>query len=242
MLSRVVHLAKSATEGVNATVYVATDDQRIAEHCDALSVAHVMTRAECASGTDRVAEACAALDDEPDFILNMQGDAPLTPPHLLRAMIAAYEKQPADVVTPVRCLSWDGLNALREAKKITPFSGTCAVFHPDTHQAYWFSKNIIPAVRKEDAMRDAGEFSPVHQHIGLYGYAPKMLRAYATMPESHYEQLEGLEQLRLLEQGFTIRCVPVDVEGSVMSGVDSPEDIVRAETYLAEHGDPMDAA
>lgn len=243
MLERVARLAQMATHDLpNTHIYVATDDARIANHCDEIGAQHIMTDPDCASGTDRVAKAIATLSTTPDFILNLQGDAPLTPPHFLRAMIDSYQNAPCDVVTPVRQLDWNGLDSLRAAKDTTPFSGTCAVFHPQTHLAYWFSKTIIPAIRKETAMREMQKPCPIHQHIGLYGYSAEMLAHYATLPESHYESLEGLEQLRLLEHGFQIRCVAVEHDGGGLSGVDSPEDVVRAEAYLEHYGDRLQDA
>jgi 3-deoxy-manno-octulosonate cytidylyltransferase (CMP-KDO synthetase) len=81
----------------------------------------------------------------------------------------------------------------------------------------------------------------VFRQIGMYGYARAMLEKYVTLPESRYEKLEGLEQLRLLENHYTIRCVPVDYRGRAnMSGVDSPEDITRAEQLIAQHGELLD--
>jgi 3-deoxy-manno-octulosonate cytidylyltransferase (CMP-KDO synthetase) len=235
MLSRVVGIARAAAaEASNITVAVATDDARIRAHCEELGVLCTMTDPACASGTDRVAEAVAQLHSQPDFILNLQGDAPLTPPDFLTAMIDAYAASPCDVITPITQLSWAELDALREQKRTTPLSGTTAVLHPTTHQALWFSKQILPAMRDEGALRVASPLSLVYRHIGLYGYSAAMLHTYPTLPEGHYEKLEGLEQLRLLEHGFTIRCVPVSYRNRPsMSGIDSPEDIARAEALLA---------
>ena len=236
MLSRVVAIARAAAaQAQNANVYVATDDERIARHCHEIGVPALMTDSDCASGTDRVAEAVAQLQERPDFILNLQGDAPLTPPAFLNAMINAFAASPCDVITPVTQLSWAELDGLREQKRTTPFSGTTAVFQQETGRALWFSKQIIPAIRKEDALREQSALSPVFRHIGLYGYAHEMLMTYSTLPESAYERLEGLEQLRVLEQGYHMRCVPVAYDGRPsMSGVDSPEDVMRAEALLKQ--------
>lgn len=239
MLRRVIDIANAAAKGdPNVTVVVATDDDRIAAHCDDLGAAHVMTPASCATGTDRVAAAVDLLDFKPEFVLNMQGDAPLTPPDFLRAMIDAFKASPCEMVTPVTRLTWEQLDKLRESKKTTPFSGTTAAFDEKTGRAFWFSKNIIPAMRKEDKLRGENPISPVWRHIGIYGYSLKMLKLYGTLPESPYETLEGLEQLRVLENGYEIRCVPVDYRGRAsMSGVDSPEDVTRAEALIQKHGE-----
>lgn len=239
MLQRVVNLSLAAAEGLtDVAVMVATDDERIMQHARSLGVTCVMTPSDVPSGTDRVADAVRQLPDKPDFILNMQGDAPLTPPDFLQAMIQAFVASPCDMVTPVTQLTWDELDRLRQHKRTTPLSGTTAVFDKKTGHAFWFSKTIMPAMRQEDTLRKAGDKSPVFRHIGLYGYSRRMLEQYHTLPESPFEQLEGLEQLRVLENGYTIRCVPVDYCGrGNMSGVDSPEDVLRAEALIAKHGE-----
>ncbi len=239
MLERVVRLAQAAAQGLrDVSIVVATDDDRIVQHCNELGVDSLMTPVACLTGTDRAAQAVRLMKDKPDFVLNMQGDAPLTPPDFLRAMMDAFKEAPCDMVTPVTQLTWVALDKLRQNKLTTPFSGTTAVFDEKTGNAFWFSKNIIPAMRKENDLRQKSDKSPVFRHIGLYGYSTEMLEKYIHMPESAFEKLEGLEQMRLLENGYTIRCVPVDFKGRAnMSGVDSPEDIVRAETLIKQHGE-----
>lgn len=239
MLQRVVRISQLATEGLeNTTITVATDDKRIVDHCQQIGVDSLMTSPDLPTGTDRVAEAVKQLSNRPDLILNMQGDAPFTPPHFLRSMIEAFAKSPCDAITPVTQLTWHQLDNLRHNKLTTPFSGTTALFNEKTGNALWFSKNILPAMRKEKELRTISNNSPVYRHIGLYGYSFDMLQTYINLPESQFEKLEGLEQLRLLENGYTIRCVPVSLEGFInMSGIDSPEDVRRAETLLAEKGD-----
>lgn len=239
MLQRVVNLALSASAGLSdVSVVVATDHEMIMQHCRELGVSAVMTAPDAPSGTDRVAQAVQQMSDKPDFVLNMQGDAPLTPPDFLQAMINAFISCPADMVTPVTQLSWDELDALRKSKSTTPFSGTTAVFDEKTGEAFWFSKTILPAMRHEGMLRMKGSMSPIYRHIGLYGYSRRMLEIYHTLPEGRFEQLEGLEQLRLLENGYRIRCVPVDFCGRAnMSGVDSPEDVLRAEGLIAKYGE-----
>jgi len=239
MLRRVVRIAQAAAQGdINISIVVATDDDRIVKHAAEMGVASVMTPVSCPTGTDRAQAAVAQLKIQPDFVLNLQGDAPLTPPDFVRAMIDTYSKEPSDLVTPVTQLSWEQLDKLRENKKTTPFSGTTVTFDEKTGLAFWFSKTILPAVRKEKDLREKSPLSPVWRHIGLYGYSRNMLEKFPTLPEGKYEKLEGLEQLRVLEHGYKIRCVPVDYASRAsMSGVDSPEDIVRAEALIAKHGE-----
>ncbi|HIF24614.1 MAG TPA: 3-deoxy-manno-octulosonate cytidylyltransferase [Micavibrio sp.] len=238
MLSRVVAIGRTAADAYDgdAVLLVATEDQRIADHCAEIGVDCVLTSDECHTGSDRVLEAAQKSGDDFDFVIGLQGDAPFTPADAIPKMLAAAIANPnAGVVTPVVKLRWSELDALREAKTITPFSGTTAILG-NTGKALWFSKNIIPAIRKEETMRAGGDdqFSPVHQHIGLYGFRYDILKTFKTLPQGHYEQLEGLEQLRLLENGIEIQTVTLDVEaGLAQAGIDSPEDVERAEKLLA---------
>lgn len=243
MLSRVVAIARAAAVGMpGISVCVATDDDRIENHCREIEVECVRTSPDCPTGTDRLAEAVTKIAEKPDFIMNVQGDAPLTPPDFLRKMIESFVAAPTDVVTPVVQLSWEQLDKLRADKTKTPFSGTCAVFDDKTGNAFWFSKNIIPAIRKEESLRTKDTMSPIFRHVGLYGYSRTMLEKYITLPQGHFENLEGLEQLRVLENGYHIRCVKVDYAGRAsMSGVDSPEDVARAEKLIAQHGELLPA-
>ena len=231
VLSHVVDIAKQVTEKKdNVTYHVATDDDRIKIFCDDNAIPVIQSTTPYETGTDRVMGAIKTLSTPPDFIINLQGDAPFTPADFVLDIITSYQKNSsADIVTPVVRLTWDELDALRESKKTTPFSGTTAILDKN-NRALWFSKNIIPAIRKEDRTQT---YSPVYRHIGLYGYARTALEKYITLPQSHYEQLEGLEQLRALENGMTFQAVVVDYAGRpAMTGIDSPEDLTRAESLL----------
>lgn len=241
LLARVISIASQASQNdPSVQTVVATDDERIATHARECGVACVITPTDCPTGTDRVYQAMKQSTFEADFILNLQGDAPFTPPEFLRALMKSFSHAPCDVVTPVTQLSWNELDTLRENKKTTPFSGTTVAFDEKTGMAHWFSKNIIPAVRKELALRVEAGPSPVWRHIGLYGFSRQMLETFVSLPEGRFEALEGLEQLRILEHGYKIRCVPVTPLGRPsMSGIDSPEDIARGESLIADYGDPL---
>jgi len=234
MLSRVVALAREvAGDDPDISYFVTTEDQRIADHAAEIDAPCIMTSDNCATGSDRVLAALRQIDEWPDFVLNLQGDAPFTPKSVVQAIIQAFKDNPkAEVVTPVHALSWDDLDRLRDAKKTTPFSGTTAIV--DAHdRALWFSKNIIPAIRKEDELRGASDISPVHQHIGLYGFRTDILERFCDLPMGVYETLEGLEQLRMLENGIKVTAVKVDIEkGQIQSGVDTPEDLARANAVI----------
>jgi 3-deoxy-manno-octulosonate cytidylyltransferase (CMP-KDO synthetase) len=235
MLVRTARVALRAGEAVGARVIVATDDPRIRDHANSEGIEAVMTDSALPSGTDRALAAMHLIEPKADFIVNLQGDAPFTPPAHISALIANAGK--ADVVTPVVRLSWDGLDTLRARKQVTPFSGTCCIRGADG-RALWFSKNILPAIRNEPKLRGEMERSPVLQHIGLYGYSRHALERIARLPLSHYEELEGLEQLRFLENGLSVYAVEVMPSVLPMSGVDTPEDADHAEAMLEKHGDP----
>ncbi len=235
MLARVAEVARRAGEASGARVVIATDDMRIAGHAAEIRVDCVMTDPDLPSGTDRARAAAAEVAPDADFIVNLQGDAPFTPSTHISALIANAAK--ADVVTPVIRLTWNALDKLRENKKTTPFSGTSCIRGADG-RAIWFSKTIIPAIRTEEKLRAASPLSPVLQHVGLYGYSRTALDRIADLPASPYEELEGLEQLRFIENGLSVQAVEVEAPAFPMSGIDTPEDAARAEAMLAQHGDP----
>ena len=240
MVSRVAAMAAKAADALgNAQHVVATDDERIATHCRDLGIPAVMTDPDLPSGTDRALAAADALGAEPDVVVNLQGDSPFTPPAHVVAVAKAARESGADAATPYVRLSWEALDSFRLHKKETPFSGTTLV-HDETGRALWFSKNLIPAMRKEAALRAAGALSPVCRHIGLYAYRLDALRRYVSLPEGRYEQLEGLEQLRLLENGMSIQCVEVEPDTIAIPGIDTAEDVALAERLVAEHGDPLE--
>lgn len=239
MLERVIEIAHSAAADFdNTEVIVATDDERIAEHARDLSTQVLMTAADCPTGTDRCLDAAKQLSYQPDFVLNLQGDAPFTPPSFLKALLSSAVQDPyLAMATPAVALDWAALDQLRNHKMTTPFSGTSVVFDKN-YNALWFSKNIIPAIRNEKKLRAENPLSPVFQHIGLYLYRYDILKQYVSIPQTHYEKLEELEQLRLLENNINIRIVPVKHKTPTPpSGIDSPEDLKRAEAFIQKHGE-----
>jgi 3-deoxy-manno-octulosonate cytidylyltransferase (CMP-KDO synthetase) len=234
MLQRVYQIALEAIKNIaDAKILIATDDKRIADHAKEIGADFIMTPISCPTGTDRAWKAVEQLDDKPEFILNLQGDTPFTPPDFITKLIetATHDKN-AKVITPVTQLSWKELDKLREHKKQTPFSGTTVILDKNNN-ALWFSKNIIPAIRKEEKLRQTSKLSPIYRHIGIYGYRYDMRQKYVTLEPTNYEKLEGLEQLRLLENGIAIQAVPVDYQDRpAMSGIDTIEDVKRAEELI----------
>ncbi len=243
MLARVVDLAKRAVvvSGIaDVALFVTSEDRRIAAHAEELGVTCIMTPPTCATGSDRVLAALRQLDHWPDFVINLQGDAPFTPPAVLRTMFEAFRTNPRhEVITPAQVLSWGDLDRLRKSKKKTPFSGT-TVTVDQSGRALWFSKTILPAIRDEDKLRTQSPLSPVRQHLGLYGFRTDVLEKFCSLPQGVYEQLEGLEQLRMIENGIAVQVVEISLpEGELHPGIDTPEDLKRAEKYIKAKGEPL---
>jgi 3-deoxy-manno-octulosonate cytidylyltransferase (CMP-KDO synthetase) len=239
MLARTADVARRAARLSGARIVCATDDKRIFEHAVSIGIEAVMTDPDLASGTDRARAAADLVAPEADFIVNLQGDAPFTPAGHVTALINAARSAggSADVTTPVVALTWKALDELRERKRTTPFSGTTCIRATDG-RALWFSKAILPAIRSEAALRASSDVSPVLQHIGLYGYTRAALETISRLPVSPYEELEGLEQLRFLENGLSVQAVLVPASELAISGIDTPSDAQLAEGLLMRHGDP----
>lgn len=221
--------AAMAVSGVDRVV-VATDDDRIRDHAAGFGAEVVLTSTACRNGTERSAEAVANLGLSPEIVVNLQGDAPLTPAWFVEDLVTALRGDPlADVATPVlRCTGRmrADLIADRHAGRV---GGTTAVFGHDA-QALYFSKEVIPFA--------AGDFgdddpSPVFHHVGVYAYRPAALAEYATWDEGRLERLEGLEQLRFLERGRRILCATVESRGRQFWELNNPEDVSRLESMMA---------
>lgn len=240
MLQRVYDIAlKASRQYPGAACVVATEEAKIVDFCREHDITCCLTSNTCKTGTDRIQEIIDQMKSKPDFVVNLQGDNPLCPPWIVEAVIDAYKAdQTAEVITPCVQLTWGELEQLRINKKATPFTGTTAVVDKNLN-AVWFSKQILPAIRNEEKIRaESPVLSPVLRHIGLYGYRTDILQRIASLEEGYYEKFEGLEQLRFLENGIKIKVVLVDYRGrESMSGVDSPEDIQKAEALLTKYGE-----
>lgn len=228
--------AVAASRRCGIEMVVATDDARVADHARALGHRVTMTDGGIANGTARALAAARAMAAPPGIVVNLQGDNPFTPPATLLAVIDALVAG-ATVATPVVALDWEGLDRLRGHKVQSPFSGTTCV-RDAAGRALWFSKQIIPAVRDEAQERARSASSPVFRHIGLYGYTLDALEAFCAAPISHYERLEGLEQLRFLELGIAVQTVLVPRHPLSMTGIDTARDLDAARDLLAAHGEP----
>lgn len=241
MIKRVAAIAESIVRKNDRSFYlVATDDERIRIFCQDNEIPVVMTSPDCENGTTRCREAIEQLEEKPELVINLQGDNPLCPPHVIQALINSWKNVPGDVFTPCVHLSWNEYDALCEAKKTTPYSGTTVLTDRQGY-AMVFSKAVLPLIRDEAKARAQMEKSPVRRHVGLYAYSYDALNRYIFLPPTLYgeDYLEALEQLRFLENGMKVKMVDVDYRGRrTTSGVDSPEDIKRVEDILKEFGEP----
>jgi 3-deoxy-manno-octulosonate cytidylyltransferase (CMP-KDO synthetase) len=228
MLERVWRIAKSVPQAMR--VLIATDDERILQAARAMDAEAVMTSPDCTNGTERVHDAVQRAAITEDIILNLQGDALLTPPRVLEAMVDEMILDPLpDIVTPAVRLDGAALDEFLEQKKATPASGTTVVFGRNRNALY-FSKAVLPYMRM-------GGHAGVYRHIGLYGYRKAALARYVQLAPAPLEQTEGLEQLRALENGMTIRVAIVDYKGRTHWSIDAPEDVAIAERIIAREGE-----
>ena len=214
-------------------VVVATDDARIKDACEAFGAEVVMTAESCGNGTERCAEAHEALGGAYDIVVNLQGDAPLTPAWFIEGLVAGLRSAPqAEIATPVLRCDGATLMGFLEDRKAGRVGGTTAVFGAD-NQGLYFSKEVIPYT---SATYAADAATPVFHHVGVYAYRPDALAAYPAWPIGPLEQLEGLEQLRFLENGRQVLCVEVEARGRQFWELNNPQDVPRIETMMAQMG------
>jgi 3-deoxy-manno-octulosonate cytidylyltransferase (CMP-KDO synthetase) len=195
-------------------VWVATDDERIAAAAAAAGARVAMTSPDHPTGTDRLAEAAAKLDDA--IVVNIQGDEPLIEGFVIDAAVEALEADAeAEMATVVHPLEPAALDDPNRVKVVLDRAG----------RALYFSRAPIP-FRRADA-------APPRwlQHVGLYAYRREFLLRFVALAQGEAERAEGLEQLRALEHGFRIRCAVIEGWHSVP--VDVPADVARVEAALA---------
>lgn len=221
----VVRVAERAAQSGAMQVAVATDHADIAAACREHGIAVHMTRADHPSGTDRIAEAAAAMALPADaVIVNVQGDEPLISPALIAATAALITDE-----VPM-------------ATAAHPIGEIADIFNPNvvkvvldrTGRALYFSRATIPWHR--DAFAQTTEIVPAGyrplRHIGLYAYGNRFLQAYPQLALSPLEQIEALEQLRVLWHGYPI-AVHVTQEAPA-AGVDTPEDLARVRAHFGQ--------
>jgi 3-deoxy-manno-octulosonate cytidylyltransferase (CMP-KDO synthetase) len=190
-------------------VWVATDDQRIADHIRSFDGRVTQPQGDFQSGTDRIAAALDLLGEEFDQVVNVQGDEPLIDIASIDRVIEVLQSTRVDMATLACAIeNKEELHSRDIVKVVTAADGN----------ALYFSRAPMAGAQR---------------HIGLYGYQNRVLRALATLPPSPLERAESLEQLRALENGFKIRILQTD---KPHYGVDRPEDVLRVEQELAKHG------
>jgi 3-deoxy-manno-octulosonate cytidylyltransferase (CMP-KDO synthetase) len=214
------------------SVHVVTDDQRIADACAIFGASVIMTSPECRNGTDRCAEALAQLRNT-DLVVNLQGDALLTPPDFVEALVERMRADPGVLVaTPAIRLRSGEVRALQAEEAAGRVGGT-SVVTDGQGRALYFSKRLIPHL---PAGALDGEMSPVRLHVGVYAYRPEALRTYAETDPAELEVLEGLEQLRFLVAGVPVAVVEVSPPLFALRELNNPEDVGPIEEALAQAG------
>jgi len=196
--------AKSARA---SAIFVATDDDRIADHIAAFGGRFVRPEGEFQSGTDRIAASLELLGDSYDQVINVQGDEPLIDVGAIDSVIDVLQATGVDMATLATPIESDDERLSRDiVKVVTALSG----------DALYFSRAPLAGAQR---------------HVGIYGYQTGVLRALAALEPSPLEQAESLEQLRALQNGFKIRVVQTT---RPHLGVDRPEDVARVEHELAK--------
>ena len=207
-------------------VVVATDDERIMRAVESFGGRAVMTSTEHRSGTDRCYEALMKVGGSYDIVINVQGDEPFIQPEQIRSLVACFEDPATDIATLVKPFTVeDGIEALEN-----PNSPKVVVSRD--MKAIYFSCSVIPYMREVPREEWLSRHT-YYKHIGMYAFRAKTLGKVTALPQSSLELSEKLEQLRWLENGYRIGVVITTIE---TIGIDTPEDLRRAEEFLAARG------
>jgi 3-deoxy-manno-octulosonate cytidylyltransferase (CMP-KDO synthetase) len=231
LIERSWRAAKAVPE-VNG-IWIATDDDRIADAARAFGADVLMTATQCRNGTERCADAAQQLSDPPDIIVNLQGDALLTPPEIVASLVAHMRDDPEVMVaTPaIRCTP-SLYRHLIEDQAQGRAGGTTVVSNSRGHALY-FSKRVIPHLPPDFDL--SGEI-PVYLHMGVYAYRAEALTRYVATPPCMLEQLEGLEQLRFLDAGIPVATVECETPAWDVIELNNPSDLVPIEDILKARG------
>ncbi len=236
----VVRVLEQARASSASRIVVATDAEEVASVVREHEGEVLLTDPNCASGTDRIAQATRALGlEEEELVVNCQGDEPFLPPNLLDEVAAALLQDPRRLMATAAHLATEGapVGDPHVVKVVSNYQG----------DALYFSRATIPwhgEDRKDSATglkRETGPSEPpvsFHLHIGVYAYRVGFLRTFTKWSLSPLEQKEGLEQLRALENGVPIRVI--ETSDRLGLGVDTPEDLERANQLWAERNPASD--
>lgn len=220
-------LAAARPLGQNARCIVATDDERIAAVCRAEDMAVVMTPAACANGTERCAAALANLGETPDLVVNLQGDAPLTPAAMVEAVVRLIQTDPALAMSTAAVPASPAVLGHLQADAAAGRVGGTTVVRSRAGRALYFSKSIIPHVAPNTTPHKS-----VLLHLGLYAYRPAALQAYASHGAVPLELQEGLEQLRFLDAGLPVGVAVCEAPAWEMIELNNPTDVPLIEAEL----------
>ena len=208
--------------GVLDETCVATDDERIFDAVKAFGGNVVMTSTEHKSGTDRIQEAVTKIGDGYDVVVNIQGDEPFIQRSQIETVCRCFD----DEITQIATLGKPfGNNFEAIANSNSP-----KIVIDNRGYAMYFSRSVIPFIRGQQT-EEWAEAYPFVKHIGLYAYRREVLAEITQLPQSSLEIAESLEQLRWLQNGYRIKVGLTDVE---TVGIDTPEDLQRAEEFLAQ--------
>ena len=210
--------------GIMDDVCVATDDERIEAAVKAFGGKVIMTSTSHRSGTDRCYEAYTKVGEDYDVVVNIQGDEPFIHATQLESIKACFNDERTQIATLVKPFtSNDAFEALENVN-------SPKVVVDKQFNALYFSRSIIPFQRNADK-KDWLEGHVYYKHIGLYAYKTNVLKQITQLPQSSLELAESLEQLRWLENGYNIKVGVTEIE---TIGIDTPEDLQRAEIFLKQ--------
>lgn len=223
IIQRVYEQVKRAVEDV----VVATDDDRIMAAVEAFGGRAVMTSTEHRSGTDRCYEALQKVGGDYDIVINVQGDEPFIQPEQIRSLVSCFEDEATDIATLVKpFMPEDGIEALENP------NSPKVVISRDM-KAIYFSRSVIPYIREVERTEWLTKHT-FYKHIGMYAFRAKTLGEVTALAQSSLELSEKLEQLRWLESGYRIGVGITNIE---TIGIDTPDDLRRAEEFLATRGE-----
>lgn len=199
--------------------FVATDDQRIFDAVTAFGGKAVMTSANHQSGTDRIEEAVEQLRLTCDVVLNIQGDEPFIQRQQIEMLCHCFDDSKTQIAT---------LGKRFESQKALENPNSPKIVVDKDGYALYFSRSVIPFIRNKKGDEWMSQY-PFLKHLGIYAYRRDVLREITQLPQSSLELAESLEQLRWLQNGYRIKVGLTDIE---TVGIDTPEDLDRAERFL----------
>ena len=193
-------------------VIIATDSQEIATHCNIFGAKVIMTQSNHESGTDRIYEAFLKNGVDADVVVNVQADEPFLTSSHIQSIVKGHIQSTYDVCTGICTITDESEYTSQSVVKVVIDNYDCAMY---------FSRAPIPMHRDSDFSTS----TIIYKHIGVYSYKLDVLQYFTELPQSTYESIEKLEQLRLLEKGKKYLCIKLDYDGF---GIDTPDDYQQA--------------